>query len=218
MNKKHLFFLVSVLSGLLLAAIAAISAARAGSALLSLAPELTIIGPGDTISMTILMDSSTSASGVDVHVAYDPEILLVLNANPLTDTVQIQPGTCPEPDFIIRNEVNVVSGTLQYAVVDLGPDAGCLSGDVATITFQCVALGTSEVTFSPETELSDPNGIAIPFTTQNAAITCSDGSVTPTPTLTPTPSPTATPPSPGVHLPIIRNDVAPTPSLPPPSQ
>jgi hypothetical protein len=217
MNKKQLFFIFSLVSGMFLAAMAAMSAVRAGNALLSLSPPSAAINPGETISMTILLESSTAASGVDVHLAYDPAILLVLDADPLTDTIQISPGSCPEPDFIVRNEANVVSGTIQYAVVELGPDAGCLAGDIAVIEFQCVGPGTSEVIFSPETELSDPDGIAIVFTTQNASVTCGNEVITPTPTLTPTLTPTATLPSPKVHLPIIRNDVAPTPTPPPTS-
>ncbi|GAB4578243.1 MAG: hypothetical protein Fur0022_09770 [Anaerolineales bacterium] len=217
MNKKHFYFLVALMAGLTLAIGIAFSAARAGTALLSLDPQTTIRGPGETVSMTIHLESGTLASGVDIYLTYDPAILLVLDADTLTDTVQIYPGTCPDPEFIIQNQANILSGTINYAAVDLGIDAGCTSGEVATIEFQCVGLGTSNVAFGPETELSDPEGITITLTTQNAAITCTDvtstpgPSATPTPTLTPTP--TAIPEE--IYFPILRKDFTPTPtSLP----
>ncbi len=185
MNKKQLFFITTFLTGLLLAAGAAFSAARAGTALLSLDPQTTTAGPGEIISMTMHLESVPAASGVDIYLAYDPAILLVLDADVLTDSVQIEPGTCPEPDFIIVNEANILSGTLQYAVVDTGINPGCTSGEVAQIAFQCVGIGTSDVTFSPETKISDPDGISITLTTQSAALTCTNVTSTPGPTPTP---------------------------------
>jgi len=211
MNKKHIFFIVALLSGLALAAVAALGAARAGTALLWLDPENTTAGPGEMVFMNVQLESGTTASGVDVYLAYDPSILSVMDEDSNEDGVQIQPGTCPDPEFVIRNEAYPITGTIHYAVVDLGPEAGCTSGEVAQIQFQCVGIGTSDVSFNPETLISDPDGISITLTTQNAAITCTNMTSTPGPTPTPTqkpptPTPTATPTL-GIegYLPIILN-------------
>ncbi len=203
MNKKQLYFIVALFAGLLLAAGAAFSAARAGTALLSLDPQTTTAGPGENVVMSVQLESGTAAAGVDLYLAYDPAILLVVDQITGTNGVQILPGTCPQPDFVIVNEANVVSGTLQYAVVDTGVDSGCTSGEVAEITFQCVGLVTSDVTFSPETELSDPEGISITLTTQNAAITCTDVTSTPAPTPTATEEPSTATPTPTGTLPPV---------------
>lgn len=216
MNKKHLFLALALLAGLILTIVVAFSAARAGTALLYLDPETTIRGPGETVSMTIQLESGVQVVGAEVYLAYDPAILEVIDADTMTDTVQIYPGDCPEPEFLVLNEVNVISGTISYAVVDLGADAGCTAGRVAAIEFQCVGLGTSNVTFDPDTYLSDSEGVSITLTTQDAAITCTDMTSTPGPTATPTakntPTPTLTPTSPNVYLPITNHDPTLTPT------
>jgi hypothetical protein len=228
MNKKNFFLILTLLIGLALAAAAALGAARSGNAQLWLSPETTTAGPGETVFMSVQLESASLVSGVDLSLTYDPAVLLVLDADPNEDGVQITPGTCPEPEFFIYNEANVISGTIQYAVVDLGVDAGCTSGEVAQIDFQCIGLGTSDVSFSPETEISDPEGITITLTTQNAAITCTDVTSTPGPSATPTQklstatatqtaTATPTPTPPDHYLPIVRNDVMPTPTPTPTS-
>ncbi|NUM45990.1 MAG: hypothetical protein HUU38_14890 [Anaerolineales bacterium] len=215
MNKKHLFLSLTLLGGLILTIAFAFSAAQAGTTILSLTPANITLGPDEIVSMTVQLESEPLVSGASLYLTYDPSVLLVLDADPLTDTVQIYPGTCPEPEFVIENTTNVLSGTIHYSVVDLGLDAGCNSGEVATIEFQCVGLGVSEVAFAPETQLSDPEGMTVTLTAQNTTITCQD--VTSTPSPTPTASATATPQ--GLFLPLLSKDLTPTPTptvTPPP--
>lgn len=213
MNKKHLLFITALLAGLTLTIVLAYSAARAGTALLSLSPENTIRGPNEIVTMTMDLDSATTAVGLEAYLAYDPSILSVIDANPVTtDTINIYPGDCPNPEFIVLNEVS--GGMINYAVVDLGADAGCNSGLAATIVFQCIGLGTSSVSFTPDTALADVDGNSIALTTQDASLTCTDVTSTPGPTATPSPTvtPSATPTFPGIYLPIIPREFTRTPT------
>lgn len=213
MNKKHFLILVTLLAGLTLTIVLAYSAARAGTALLSLDPENTIRGPNELVTMTMNLESASTAVAIEAYLSYDPSILLVKDANEVTtDTVEIYPGDCPNPEFSVLNEVT--GGMIKYAVVDLGVDAGCTSGIAATIVFECIGLGTSAVAFEPDTALSDSEGMTITLTTQDSSITCTDVTSTPgpTPTASPTATPTATPTFPGVFLPIIPRQFTPTPT------
>ncbi|HNB51595.1 MAG TPA: cohesin domain-containing protein [Anaerolineales bacterium] len=216
MNKKYLLLLFAFLAGLVLTITVAITAARAGTAVLSLEPQAITLGPNETVSMTVNLESAVQVVGAEIYLAYDASILDVLDADNGTDLIQIYPGNCPQPEFVILNEADLLSGTISYAAVDLGAEAGCTSGLVASIEFQCVGLGTSNVTFGPDTALSDPEGVSVTLTTEDAAITCTDVTSTPGPTATftasPTLTPTATATPPGAFLPVIGRDFTATPT------
>jgi hypothetical protein len=86
--------------------------------------------------------------GAEVHLSFDPKAVQVVDAAPDTDGVQLEPGTLPSPDFVVQNQVNNDTGTIDYAVTQLPPsEPGTGSGVIARITFQALKPSVSVVRF-----------------------------------------------------------------------
>ncbi len=193
-RKRLSYLLFSIFAGLLLAGMIAVGAAfqaEAGEAQLWLDPAVTTLGPGERTSIVIRMDNITNVYGVEVHLGFDAGILQVVDALTATPGVEISPGACPQPDFVILNTTDNLSGTIDYAATQLNPTPACAGGGVAVITVQCVGLGDAALFFDAAT-IADPDGMPITHTTQNTALTCGPSTSTPTPTVLP-----------GAYLPVI---------------
>ena len=167
----------------------------AGGASIAFDPPAGSADVGNPVELSLLIDSSENVQGADIRFEFDPAILSVVDANGGAQGVQVAPGDCPAPDFIILNDVNNTTGSGAYATVETV--TSCLSGTVFSVTFTCLAPGSSPVTIS-ESTLSDPDGFTIAHTVSHGSVVCGSATSTPSPTAsathTPTtgPSPTAT--------------------------
>ena len=166
---------------------------------------------GDTISVDIVIEDVADLYGLDVRLSFDPALLEVQDADPGTAGVQIQKGTFPAPDFVVKNEADNGAGTIWYAVSQLGdihPDPVSGSGVAASVTFKGLASGMSSVAFTYQ-KIVNRNGDEIPATTQDGQITVMPAGAAPTSTPTPKPKPTDTPPPTPTSVP---------PTAPPPTE
>ncbi len=157
-----------------------------GTPLLWINPANPVINTGETVTVTIQLDQATDVFGVELEMTYDPAIVQIVDADSGTGGVQILPGTCPAPDFVIQNTAYNITGTLNYAVTQFSSPP-CNGGNVAQVTFQAIANGTSPFDFTTHL-IADTNGMSITHTAQNGLII-----VGPTPTPTDTPTETALP-------------------------
>ncbi len=118
---------------------------------------------GEEISTTIRIEDVMGLYGAEINLSFVPEDLQVVDADGGTTGVQITPGDCPLPDFIVSNSANNVNGTIFYAVTELNPsqpiDGSC---DVAHITFATLRVNDTTVSFG-EVILSDSDGQSIPL-------------------------------------------------------
>jgi len=159
-----------------------------------IAPQNSEVAVGATTTVDIRVDNVTDLFGAEVHLAFDPALLEVVDADSGTGGVQIQPGTLLSPDFTAQNEVDQGSGKIDFAISQMQPKEPVSgSGVLATITFRGKAANASDIRFL-NVILAQYGGIPIDATTQNGRITVTTG-VTPTPSVTPTqtPVPTETP-------------------------
>jgi len=122
-------------------------------------------------------------------LGFDHTILAAVDADPVSGGVQISAGVCPAPDFVVINSAGNNAGTIEYVVSQLNPTPPCNGGEVATIEFQCLSVGTSPVSFTSSL-ISDPDGIIIAAPTQDATVECSNNP--PNKPSDPTPADTAT--------------------------
>ena len=173
-HSKQLFInmLVFVLTMVLVSFLPIERAIAEGNALLLLSPTTATISPGQTTDIVVQLDDIDNVYGIEMHLAFDPAIVSVVDADGDVEGVQIQPESCPKDDFQIINEADNATGTIDYAVTQLNPTPACSGGDVATITFQCLAVGQSDVSFGTSI-IADADGQSIEHTTQNAVIECS---------------------------------------------
>ena len=133
-------------------------------------PSTAQLNVGATHIVEIRIDNATNLVGAEVQVQFNPAVLQVVDADTAKEGFQIQPGDFPRPDFVAVNQASNTSGTLQYAVVQLGSQgqggdfsnirgleeavrqlpvqAVSGSGVLARVTFQAVAAGTSDLSFT----------------------------------------------------------------------
>jgi hypothetical protein len=129
-------------------------------------PQMLRVRAGQTAQVSLTIEQVTNLYGVELHLAFDPEILQVLDANPAQDGIQVEPGTLPSPDFVVLNNVDNQRGTIDYAATQLQPrEPGEGEGVVARITFRAKQVADSEIQFE-QLLLADTNGKNIDATTQ----------------------------------------------------
>jgi LysM repeat protein len=184
-----------------------------------IAQELNV---GDLGNIQIMIDNVTNLYGVDIRLQFDSTIIQIQDADPTKEGVQIQQGTFPFPDFVGDNSVDNSTGDIKYIVLQTEPTPPANgNGLIATITFQTIALGQTNVTLS-SVSLSDPDGQVISATIQSGQVTVAQLTPTFTPipgelTATPTVTPTLGPDTPTPILPTATPTMTSTPSPPLPT-
>jgi LysM repeat protein len=158
---------------------------------------------GETKKVRIEIENVTGLFGAEVHLAFDPNLLEVVDADADTAGVQIEPGDFLSPDFMAKNNVDQATGRIVFAVAQMPPHEPVSgSGILARVNFRGKAAGTSALTFwttqpTPPVILSDRDGKAISTSTQNGTVIVT---VEGAPTLTPTSTPPGGTPTPRTHI------------------
>jgi len=141
-------------------------------ALLWIDPPLATVPISGTVTVDIALVDINDLYGIQVELSFDETKVEVVDADPGSPGVQITPGSCPEPDFVVLNAADNTTGTIIYAATSLGPSPPCNgSGVIASVTFH----GLEEVEESPlhfsDWLLSDTDGFAIPVSIQDGTVT-----------------------------------------------
>ncbi len=147
-------------------------------------PPSSEITVGAMTTVNIRVENVTDLYGAEVHLTFDPALLEVIDADPGTAGVQIEPGPLLSPDFTAQNAVDQAAGKIDFAIAQMPPhDPVSGSGVLAIVTFQGKAAGTSAIDFA-NVILSDRDGQPFSAGTQGGSITVTSEE---TPTATPTP-------------------------------
>ena len=149
---------------------------------------------GTVTRLDIQVDNVTNLVAAEVEFRFNPAILQAQDSNPNQDGIQMEPNESFLSGFIV-NKVDNTTGVATYAVTQLAPfEPVSGSGILASISFQAVAQGTSDIPFETVI-LSNENVQQIPATSEPGKITVGGGGpvVTNTPTNTPTATATTDP-------------------------
>lgn len=158
-------------------------------------PQAGSVAQGQNITVSIKIDNVSNLAGAEVHLAFDPILLEVVDADPGRDGVQVTNGDMLVPDQVPINLVDNSTGAIDFAVQQINRNAITGSGTLMSINFRGKASGTSPLTFravpsAPTgSNLAEIEGAPIAHTTQSGSVAVTGA--TATPTFTPTPSPTA---------------------------
>ena len=202
---KSMWVRACLIAGLLGSLLLAGSAFAQGTTLVRIDPAATSIALNQTVSVSIKIDNVSNLFGAEVHLAFNPNVLEVIDADPGQAGVQITNGGMLVPDAVGQNTADNALGTIDFAISQIGRPGVNGNGTLAIISFRGKAPGTSPITFrgiqaAPTgVNLSDASGTPIASTTQSGSVTVSGGpTLTPTPTVTPggptfTPTPSPTP-------------------------
>jgi len=214
MPVKSTWVRLCLIAGLLLSALPLAGAASAqGAAVVRVDPVTTRIAVNQIVTVSVKIDSVTNLFGAEVHLAFNPNVLEVIDADQGQAGVQISNGGMLQPDFIGQNVADNTLGTIDFGVAQINRAGVNGSGTLVIISFKGKAAGTSPITFrgiqaSPTgVNLSDVNGQPIANSTQSGSVTVDGGpTITPSPsptgpTITPSPSPTGPTPLPTTPIP-----------------
>lgn len=93
----------------------------------------------NTIAVDVIAKNVTDLYGAEVKLVYDPSILMVQDADPDRDGLQITAGEflSVNQGFVVANEADNEAGTITYALTLLNPAPPVDgTGIIATITFE----------------------------------------------------------------------------------
>jgi hypothetical protein len=142
---------------------ATLPAAAQDGTLVRVYPPSGCFQAGDTFAVQVRIEDVTDLYGLDIRLAFDPDLLQVVEAQVLPATELLSP-----PWFIAYNLVDNQAGTIMYVVALLSPHPPVSgSGAIFSFHFEAVQDGTAAVEI-PEQWLSDINGDLIPAATAGA--------------------------------------------------
>ncbi len=125
------------------------AATSPGGTVVRIVPAPQQIEGGQTSTAEIRVENVAGLWGAEIQLQFDPMLLQVQDADPGTEGVQIQTGFFPSPDFVAENKVDNTAGIISYALTQLAPREPVNgSGQLASITFQAVNQGNSDLTLS----------------------------------------------------------------------
>lgn len=204
--------------------VAAVVAAQSGT-VIKVEPASTTLNNGETVKINIVIENVSNLIGADVALTFNPAVLQAQDGDAAKDGLQVEVGPFLSPDFVIANTIDNATGTAQYALTQLptsNPASG--TGVIASITFEAIANGTSDLTLT-KTDLPSDQAQPISADVQNGQVQVGDGgggepTATPMPaTETPTgPTDTPVPPTNTPVVPPTNTPVVPptnTPVVPP---
>jgi len=147
---------------------------------------------GAIFTVEVRIENVTNLYGADVRLQFDPLVVAVVDADPGTAGIQIEPGPFPNFTFIAVNSADNTAGEVRYAGTLLRPAAPANgSGVLARIGFRGLTVGVSSIHFV-RVLLSNPDGAPIEAGTSDGVLRVRQ-LATPTPTATVTPTPTSMP-------------------------
>lgn len=166
---------------------------QASGAVLSLSPTNANPKVGDTFTVAVAINTSgLSATGADLKIGYDPNIL---------EAQSIQAGTFLPTVFVPGSISNGVASITVGALTDTsGPHPASGVGVLAQIVFRAKAPGTTTISYNSSTAVaavgqsSNVAGTLTPVQiTVSGTAPSPSGTPVPTPTKSPSPTPTKLP-------------------------
>jgi hypothetical protein len=124
---------------------------------------------GQEIDAEVWIEDVEGLYGAEIHLAFDPDHLQVLDADPVRPGTQVSPSDdLLSPDFVVRNEADNAAGTVWYAVTQLNPSPPVTgSGTLFGLTFVTTSPGDTAVDVTDHV-LSDRNAEVLPASTTGA--------------------------------------------------
>jgi hypothetical protein len=122
---------------------------------------------GEIFTVEIVTAGVADLYGLELNLTFDPAVVNVVGT-------AITPGVCPQPDFVVSNTVDNLTGEVVYATTQLNPTPPCSGGVAAEIAFQAVAVGLSPLHFS-HFLLADSDGSVIPTEAVDGSLSVSSG-------------------------------------------
>lgn len=146
------------------------------AAVFKVMPQAIKLNVGDTTTLDLTIEQVKGLYGIEVHLAFDPQVIEVLDADPNRDGVQLEAGSFPSPDFVVLNNADNRAGTAAYAVTQLPPNQPVDgSGTVARVTVRALKSANTQIRVE-RLLLADTSGKSIQVTSQHGQVQVGGGS------------------------------------------
>jgi hypothetical protein len=178
LHNQRFLIITLIVFGFLLVCVIQMEASIAFAAdlpMLWLNPTQASAPKGGIVKVVLQLDNISNVYGAQVSLSYDPSVITVVDADPGMVGVQINPGSCPQPDFVVVNNADNNTGLIEYAATQLSPTLPCDGGELATITFRCLIQDSISQVIISESIIADPNLTPIGHSTQHGTIICLAG-------------------------------------------
>jgi len=162
-------------------------------AVVRLDPAELTLSPGETAGLSLQIEGATGLFGLEIHLAYDPAVVQLLDADTTTPGVQLHSGNIldPEEGFLVANAADNTLGQLDYALTLLAP-AEAVSGDGLILTFELRAIANGTSPLDLTVILASADGAALPVIVEDSRVIVAAGQMTRGASPTP-PRPSSTP-------------------------
>jgi hypothetical protein len=155
------------------------SAHSAAVAELRVSPSSSAVTRGESITVTLALESVEDLYGADVRLSFDPALLQVVDADPDQPGVQVQSGDLlnPRQGVVLRDTADNRAGSIHYAISLTRPaQPASGSGALFSIIFRTQGSGTAALDVVRATLVS-ADVQRIPATTSGAWISVLPGGV-----------------------------------------
>ena len=133
-------------------------------------PLLFGLKPAAQIAVSIVFENVQSLYGLEIHLAFDPRVVEVLDADAGREGVQIEPAGWWRNGFVAVNTADNASGRIDFAATLLNPALPVRGNQIiAVITFRALEAGDSALSIESAI-LSTREAVEIPYITRAGGI------------------------------------------------
>ena len=184
--------------------------ARADNATVSLGSTVLDLPMGQVVPLDVTVTDIEGLYGFELHLAFDPALLEVGDADAGTPGVQLQVGDFIPADFVAQNRADNQSGTADFAVTQLSPrEPKSGSGTLVTVLLRGRAAGRNGRVEATRVLLADQDGMVLPVSVLGGDVrVLAAGAQLPTETATTTSSPVNATPTQTVDVPAAATSTA----------
>jgi len=146
-----------------------------------LRPEPISLGlePGAQGLVTILVENVQELYGLELHLAFDPNVLEVVDADPTEAGIQVEPASWWSEGFVALNRVDNANGRIDFAATLLNP-ALPVGGELTVVEIQFAAKGMGISDLSVESAiLSTRDAREIAYTPLRGGVGVNPGGLPP---------------------------------------
>ena len=123
---------------------------------ITLSPSPATLSGCGAVTVSVMINDVVGLYGADVRLAFDPNLLEVVDANGAQSGIQSTPGGFLTGSlFTVFNTADNALGTIRYAATQISPTLAITgTGALLNIMFRAKVSGTSNITFTA-TQLAD---------------------------------------------------------------
>jgi VCBS repeat-containing protein len=140
----------------------------------TISPSPATINPGETVTVSVIVNNVTNLYGADIRLSFDPAKLEVVDADPLHSGIQVTDGNFLTDLFVIFKEADNTAGTIKYVTTQVNPtpeQSG--SGVLFYINLRRKSGGTTTLQFT-QVDLATRAGQSIEATSQDGTVILTD--------------------------------------------